>query len=280
VDSADIRWELANLTNRWEQANFTNYTVEHWNLTDINEDKERGLGFVDFENQNGKCALDFYLPTHVNQTAANSTEDDDFEEIPDKFGDYQELLGSDWLSKRNTGIAAAALAWFFWLWLLIMACKAHTRMLRWVVGFLIGVVLTCLQGTTFGVLNSDLCDQYGCKMGQSAMFAITSTTLFFLTGIVMFFTKDHSPRISAQQVNNEKAMIVLPAAPNDEEVIYSPDGTAIIANHQEEIPIAEVETQPEVCTSNIEAQVEQEVSTCSENLSRKQAILMRNTSTP
>ena len=135
-----------------------------------------GLGFFTFLDAKGNCVL---------------LREDKHEY---EFEDYSVFLGSDWCSGRSLGTVATVAAFLLWGWILALSCGAHKRALRWLLAFLVGVVVVVMFAVTFKALNSDLCRdelERGCSFGRAAGLGIFSVFCFFATGVALLFSKDY-----------------------------------------------------------------------------------------
>lgn len=145
--------------------------------------KDRGLGFFVWEGVDGQCT---WMHEDYNYTEA-------------AWNKYSDFLGSDWDAPRAMACFAAAIAWTFLIWLLVMSCVAHIKIIRYVVAFALIVLLPIFQSITFAVLDSDFCADKDCQIGRSARFAAVAVGLYALTGILLLFTKDYPGARSTQQ---------------------------------------------------------------------------------
>ena len=222
VDAEYVDHELADIFE-----NLFNKTVP------VEENNEkRGLGFFFYEGVDGECTWDHF--EDLSDRVSSSEWEHRFENGHDAYMDF---LGSDWDAPRALAVTATVLSWCFLFWLATFSCVSHIKCLRWTFGVLLAAFMTALQGSTFAVLNSDLCDRYDCELGRSSRLGITALVLAVAAGLLMFFTRDHPGR--EVKVNVYATASVTEAHPHvDEETDHPHDNNFGVAGVTE---IQEVE---------------------------------------
>jgi hypothetical protein len=136
--------------------------------------KDRGLGFFFWEGVDGQC-------TYENNY--------DYSEV--SWQDYENFLGSDWDGARAMACYAAFFAWALLIWLLIFSCVAHPKVIRYILGGVLIVLMPIFQSITFAVMGSDFCNENNCQIGRSARYAAGAVGLYAMTGILLLFSKDY-----------------------------------------------------------------------------------------
>lgn len=142
-----------------------------FNATQKAGNTERGLGFAFFEDANGQC-------THHNDMSE------------DEFETYLDFLGDDWHGSQGAAVAAVVFSFVVMVWLGLFSCLSHHKIVRWLIaGWL--VLTGILQACTFSVMGSDFCDDNDCDIGRSARASAVATPIFFVTALLMLFTRDY-----------------------------------------------------------------------------------------
>ena len=158
-------------------------------LQSVSNDERRGIGFFFYEDIKGNCNWD------KNHTEAT-------------FEEYVDFLGDDWEGPRGAGTTALVLGWCFWGWLLAFSCAAHVKVARYILAAVIIVTQTILQASTYAVLDSDFCNDHDCQIGRSARCGAVAVALFFVTGVLMFFTKDYPGKARNEQQPIGTAVVI------------------------------------------------------------------------
>ena len=129
----------------------------------------RGLGFFFYEDLHGHCSW-------------NSAE---------LYKEYQGNLGKDWRTPRGMAIGASACAYSALVVLFSMSCCNFQRIPRTILGVFILCILPFFQALVYTVVQTDLCRDFGCKLGRTAISNGVATGCFILSGIAVFCTRDY-----------------------------------------------------------------------------------------
>lgn len=195
------------------------------------DDRRRGLGFFTHEDNDGNCRWKTW-----DEESASSDEIEEYTE------DYVDWLDSDWEGPRGTALASMGLSVAFLVWLFVYCCVAHPRFLRYTIGTLVAVLLSCLQYASFSVIDSDFCDGRNCEMGRSGGFAVTAGILFLVAGVLCFFTRDYPGQQDGIEGEQEKAVpVTLPAVNyGDAEAsvvdVSTPDDVQVVVDEEPRKP--------------------------------------------
>jgi hypothetical protein len=167
----------------------------------------RCLGYFFFEVQTGQC---YWLDGN-----------DDLEQKIHKvyMNDY---LGSEWRLGRIFGMTAVGGSCLLWIWTLFLACAAHKKPFRYLLGLLL-LSMTAFQGLTFLPLNSGFCDTWNCKFDRSAWFSIGAAVCFFLSALPCFCMKDYPGDLLDKEPTS---LVAVTAALTDDEEQAEPSGAA------------------------------------------------------
>jgi hypothetical protein len=131
-------------------------------------DSHRGLGFLFFEMEYGKCT------TSLGEDLVGTLLDMDF-------------LGGDWRGPRLLGIMGINLSLFIFGFTFF----AYLRPVRYAVYAFCLFILVVFQSIIFAVITSEFCGDADCKLGRGAGFSIASVFCFFFSGILFVVTGDH-----------------------------------------------------------------------------------------
>ncbi|KAG7351940.1 hypothetical protein IV203_007988 [Nitzschia inconspicua] len=150
---------------------------------------------------------------------------------------YFDLLGDEWNVARILGGLSASLSFYMFCYLLSFVCSSQVRGVRYFNVFFMCCVLTTLQGLTFLVFRTELCEEMGCTFGRGAGFSVASMFAFFMGGLCFLMTKDYP---GDRAIGSEKAQGN--ASPADEE-----EGTQKrdALEEEEEVEVIEEEVVPE-----------------------------------
>jgi hypothetical protein len=121
-------------------------------------DSRRGLGFLFFEMENGKCS------NSLGEDLAGTLLDVDF-------------LNGDWRGPRLFGVMSMNLLLFMMGFTFI----AYLRPVRYAVYALCLAILVVFQSVTFAVITSDFCGDADCELGRGAGFCIAAFLCFFFS---------------------------------------------------------------------------------------------------
>ena len=139
--------------------------------------ERRGLGLFMHEDDSGDCYW----------RAFKDDEDDGV--VEDYIDAYMDWVG--WDGPRARTATAVAFGGALWTWLAVFMCIAHRKPFRWLLGALMIVLVMSLQFSSLAVLDSVFCEGRNCELGRSAHMSIWAGVLYFLTGVLMFCTKDY-----------------------------------------------------------------------------------------
>jgi hypothetical protein len=169
---------------------------------------DRGLGFFVWEGVDGKCTWEH------NYTYTETA-----------WQEYRDFLGSGWDGARAMACFSAFCAWALLIWLLVFSCVAHRKVLRYIFGGVLLVLMTIFQSITFAVMDSDFCNENDCQIGRSARCSAVAVGLYAMTGILLFCSKDYP---GARNVDGQS-----PIAPQDSE---KPNEEGTVDHRDEEEP--------------------------------------------
>lgn len=121
---------------------------------------------------------------------------------------------------------AASLSFYFFCYLLSFICSSQVRGVRYFDVFFALVVLTTLQGMTFFVFSSSICDDHGCTFSRAAGFSVAAMACFVIAGMSMILTKDYpgdrfeAAKAAPVTTYNQPAPVLPPppVQPNEESV--------------------------------------------------------------
>jgi len=109
----------------------------------------------------------------------------------DQIERYMELTGSDFhVGRIFAGIAVVA-GFLLYLYSTAFCCSTQIKAARYMMTFLLSVVLTIFQGMSFLVLNTQFCRDYSCNFGRSAGFAVGALLCYFFAGLSFALTTDY-----------------------------------------------------------------------------------------
>jgi hypothetical protein len=120
----------------------------------------RGLGLVTFDKPNGEC----YWYNEFSDEA----------DVEDQIRWYFDKLGSDWEVARGFAYSTPVIGFVLFLYSLCLCCSAEVRGIRYVMAFVLAVLLTIFQGLTFLVYASDLCEEFDCDFSRSSGFSVAA----------------------------------------------------------------------------------------------------------
>ena len=109
----------------------------------------------------------------------------------DQVQRYFDLLGDDVNVARILGGMAATLSFFVFCFLLSFICSSQVRGARLFLAFFMACILTTLQGLTFLIFQSELCEGGNCEFSRGAGFSVAAIVSFFLAGIAFVFTTNY-----------------------------------------------------------------------------------------
>jgi len=184
------------------------------------DDTKRGLGFFFFEDTNGECTWDRH---HHDDTL-------------DEYWDY--LGHSDWEDAARAAVAATWISFLFFIWVMVFSCAAQPKILRYLGAALLIILLTVLQSVPFMVVDSDFCNKHDCSLGRSAGYAIAAVVLFFVAGVLLFFTRDYPgrDRVEPQPLVLAPAPVLAPADDHTSKSSGDENATADHTINDEENP--------------------------------------------
>jgi hypothetical protein len=192
------------------------------------------LGLVTFDKPDGTCY--WY---------------NEFEEIEDVEGQirwYFDKLGSDWEVARGFAYATPVLGFFLFWYSLSLCCSAQVRGIRYVMAFVLSVLMTTFQGLTFLVYGSEVCEEYNCEFSRSSGFSVTALCCWFISGLCFLFMSDFPGEDAVVQksedgVDEESPPAVVP--PPQESTKSAPGEKDHDSNEEEDIEAEPNESQTE-----------------------------------
>lgn len=128
----------------------------------------------------------------------------------------------DWQTARVFAGVAASLAFYFFCYLLSFICSSQVRGVRYFNVFF-ALTLCCLQGLTFYVFKSDICDEYGCTFSRGAGFSVAALASFLIAAVSFLFTHDYPgdrfDKTKAGQIKTYSRPLDLPPHVQNDEII-------------------------------------------------------------
>ncbi|KAL3931335.1 MAG: hypothetical protein SGBAC_011353, partial [Bacillariaceae sp.] len=105
--------------------------------------------------------------------------------------EYWDFLGHDFNLTRIFAMIGAAGGVLQFLYSITFCCTSQVRRMRYLQFFLVSIVLTCFQGLTLLIFNSEFCEEYTCTFGRSAGFSGAACACYFFAGSMYLSMSDY-----------------------------------------------------------------------------------------